>query len=100
MRRRGYTPEALRRFCDMIGVAKADNRVDMAQLEFAVRDDLNARAPRVMCVLEPLKVILTNVPEGHLEELEASYWPHDIPKEGTRTVPFTREILIEQSDFM
>ena len=100
MRRRGYTPEALRRFCDMIGVAKADNRVDMAMLEFTVRDDLNTRAPRVMCVLEPLKVVLTNLPEGHREDLEASYWPHDIPKEGSRLVPLTRELLIEKSDFM
>jgi glutaminyl-tRNA synthetase len=100
MRRRGYTPAALRRFCDMIGVAKADNRVDMAMLEFAVRDDLNALAPRVMCVLEPLRVILTNIPAGETEQLEASYWPHDIPKEGTRMVPLTREIFIEKTDFM
>ncbi len=100
MRRRGYTPESLRRFCEMIGVAKADNRVDMAMLEFAVRDDLNALAPRVMCVIEPLRVVLTNVPAGSTENLEASYWPHDIPKEGTRLVPLTREILIEKSDFM
>ncbi|MDA1029006.1 MAG: glutamine--tRNA ligase/YqeY domain fusion protein [Bacteroidetes bacterium] len=100
MRRRGYTPEALRRFCDMIGVAKADNRVDMAMLEFAVRDDLNTRAPRVMCVIDPLKVVLTNIEPGAIEELEASYWPHDIPKEGMRLVPLTREIFIEQSDFM
>lgn len=100
MRRRGYTAESLRRFCDMIGVAKADNRVDMAMLEFAVRDDLNTRAPRVMCVIEPLKIVLTNVPAGSVEELEASYWPHDIPKEGSRVVPFTREIYIEKSDFM
>jgi len=100
MRRRGYTPEALRRFCDMIGVAKADNRVDFAMLEFAVRDDLNTRAPRVMCVLDPLKVVLTNFPEGEVEQLDASYWPHDIPKEGSRNVPLTREIFIERDDFM
>jgi len=100
MRRRGYTPEALRRFCDMIGVAKANNRVDFAMLEFAVRDDLNTKAPRVMCVLDPLKVVLTNFPEGEVEQLEAPYWPHDIPKEGSRNVPLTREIFIERDDFM
>lgn len=100
MRRRGYTPESLRRFCEMIGVAKADNRVDMAMLEFAVRDDLNARAPRVMCVLDPLKVVLTNIEAGSVEELDAPYWPHDIPNEGSRLVPLTREIWIERDDFM
>ena len=100
MRRRGYTAESLRRFCEMIGVAKADNRVDVALLEYAVRDDLNAKARRVMCVLDPLKVVLTNFPEGEVEHLEASYWPHDIPKEGTRAVPLTREIYIERDDFM
>lgn len=100
MRRRGYTPESLRRFCDMIGVAKADNRVDFAMLEFAVRDDLNTKAPRVMCVLDPLKVVLTTFEEGRTEDLEAPYWPHDVPKEGFRTVPLTREIWIERGDFM
>jgi len=100
MRRRGYTPESLRRFCEMIGVAKAGNRVDMAMLEFAVRDDLNARAPRVMCVLDPLRVVLTNIEAGSVEELDAPYWPHDIPNEGSRMVPFTREIWIERDDFM
>ena len=64
MRRRGYPPAAIRRFCDLIGVAKANNRVDLALLEFAVRDELNTLAPRVMCVLDPLKVVLTNFPEG------------------------------------
>ena len=100
MRRRGYTPASIRRFCEMIGVAKADNRVDVAQLEFAVRDDLNDKARRVMCVLDPLKVVLTNFPEGEVEHLEASYWPHDIPKEGSRHVPLTKEIWIERDDFM
>lgn len=100
MRRRGYTAASIRRFCEMIGVAKADNRVDVAQLEFAVRDDLNDKARRVMCVLDPLKVVLTNFPEGEVEHLEASYWPHDIPKEGTRDVPLTRQIWIERDDFM
>jgi glutaminyl-tRNA synthetase len=100
MRRRGYTAASIRRFCDMIGVAKADNRVDVAQLEFAVRDDLNDKARRVMCVLDPLKVVLTNFPKDQVEHLEASYWPHDIPKEGVRDVPLTREIWIEREDFM
>lgn len=100
MRRRGYTPEALRRFCHLIGVAKANNRVDYAMLEYVVRDDLNTRAPRVMCVLDPLKVTLTNFPEDQTENLDAPYWPHDIPQEGSRMVPFTREIFIEKDDFM
>ncbi len=100
MRRRGYTPAAIRRFCELIGVAKADNRVDVALLEYAVRDDLNTKAPRVMCVLDPLKVVLTNLDEDHIEELDSDYWPHDIGHEGSRMVPLTREIWIERSDFM
>ncbi|HEY9777725.1 MAG TPA: glutamine--tRNA ligase/YqeY domain fusion protein [Planktothrix sp.] len=99
MRRRGYTPEAIRAFCASVGVAKANSTVDMAQLEFCIRDDLNQRAPRVMAVLKPLKVTIENYPD-QVEELDASYWPHDIPKEGTRKVPFTKEIYIEQDDFM
>jgi len=100
MRRRGYTAESIRRFCDLIGVAKANNRVEFTMLEYAVRDDLNSKAPRVMCVLDPLKVVLTNFVEGTIENIEAPYWPHDIPKEGSRTVPLTREIYVERSDFM
>jgi len=100
MRRRGYTPAAIRRFCELIGVAKADNRVDVALLEYAVRDDLNDKARRVMCVLDPLKVVLTNFPDGKSEMLHAGYWPHDIGHEGARQVPLTREIVIERSDFM
>ena len=99
MRRRGYTPEALRAFCEMIGVAKTNSMVDMGKLEFAIRDDLNHRAPRVMAVLRPLKVVITNYPEGEGELLEASYWPSDVPREGSRQVPFTREIFIEREDF-
>ena len=109
LRRRGVTPEAVRTFCEMIGVAKADSRVDMGKLEYAIRDDLNARAPRVLAVLDPLKVVITNWPAGEaadaggeagaVEWLDASYWPHDIPKEGTRPVPLTREIYIEREDF-
>lgn len=100
MRRRGYPAAAIRRFCDLIGVAKADNRVDVALLEYAVRDDLNTKAPRVMCVLDAVKVVLTNFDEGKIERLEADYWPHDIGHEGSRSVPLTREIWIERSDFM
>lgn len=100
MRRRGYTPEAIRAFCASVGVAKANSVVDMAQLEFHIRDDLNQKAPRVMAVLKPLKVVIENWPEDKVEELDASYWPHDVPKEGSRKVPFTREVYIEQDDFM
>ena len=100
MRRRGYTPESIRAFCASVGVAKANSTVDMAQLEFFVRDDLNQKAPRVMAVLKPLKVVIENYPEGDVEELDASYWPHDVPKEGSRKVPFCSEIYIEQDDFM
>ena len=100
MRRRGVTAEAIRRFCDLVGVAKAESRVDISMLEYAVRDDLNARAPRFLCVLQPLRVVLTNWPEGRVEEFEAPHWPHDIPKEGSRTLPFGRELFIERDDFM
>lgn len=100
MRRRGYTPEAIRAFCATVGVAKANSTVDMAQLEFCIRDDLNQKAPRVLAVLKPLKVVIENYPEADVEELDASYWPHDVPKEGTRKIPFCREIYIEQDDFM
>ena len=100
MRRRGFTPESIRAFCASVGVAKANSTVDMAQLEFCIRDDLNQKAPRVMAVLKPLKLVIENYPEDKVEELEASYWPHDVPKEGTRKVPFTKEIYIEQDDFM
>jgi len=98
LRRRGYTPESILNFCEQIGVAKANSVVDVAQLEFSIRDDLNPKVPRVMCVLDPLKVTITNY-EGN-EELEASYYPHDVPKEGSRKVPFSKEIYIERDDFM
>ena len=97
-RRRGYTPESILNFCDQIGIAKANSMVDVAQLEFCIRDDLNTKVPRVMCVLEPLKVTIENY-EGS-EEINASYYPHDIPKEGSRKIPFSREIYIERDDFM
>ena len=96
-RRRGYTPESILNFCDQIGIAKANSMVDVAQLEFCIRDDLNTKVPRVMCVLDPLKVTITNY-EGN-EELDASYYPDDVPKEGSRKLPFSREIYIERDDF-
>lgn len=100
LRRRGYTPEAIRNFCASVGVAKANSVVDMAQLEFAIRDDLNQRAPRVLAVLNPLKVTITNYPEGKTEMLDAPYFPEEIQKEGSRQLPFSREIYIEKDDFM
>lgn len=99
LRRRGVTPEAIRSFCDLIGVAKVDSRIDLEKLEFCIRDDLNHRAPRVMCVLEPLKVVIENYPEGGGELLDAPYYPHDVPKTGSRSVPFGRELYIERNDF-
>ncbi len=97
-KRRGYTPESILNFCEQIGVAKANSMVDVAQLEFCIRDDLNTKVPRVMCVLDPLKVTIENY-EGS-EEIEASYYPHDVPKEGSRMLPFSKEIYIEKDDFM
>lgn len=99
LRRRGYTPEAIRDFCDRIGVAKANSLVDYALLEHCVREDLNARAERTMAVLKPLKVVITNYPEGQVEYVEAANHPQD-PSMGTRQIPFTREIYIEWDDFM
>jgi glutaminyl-tRNA synthetase len=99
MRRRGYTPEAIREFCERIGIAKRDNLIDVSLLEFCVREHLNKVATRVMAVLDPLKVIITNYPEGKVEELTTENNPED-PNGGTRTLPFSREILIEKDDFM
>lgn len=99
LRRRGFTPEALRDFCERIGVAKANSTVDVALLEHCQREDLNAKAPRVLCVLRPLKVVIENYPEGKVEELDAPYYPHDVPHEGSRKIPFSREIFIERDDF-
>ncbi len=98
MRRRGYTPEAIRHFCRRIGVNKFDSTIDVALLEYCVREDLNRRAPRVMAVLRPLKVVITNYPEGQVEHLDAVNNPED-PAMGTRQVPFGRELYIEQDDF-
>jgi glutaminyl-tRNA synthetase len=99
MRRRGYPPAAVRKFCDLIGVGKRENVVDMALLEYCVREELNKTAPRVMAVLKPLKVVITNYPEGQVEELAAINNPED-PSQGTRLVPFSRELYIERDDFM
>jgi len=99
LRRRGYTPEAIRKFCDLIGVAKANSIVDLALLEDCVREDLNERTPRVMGVLRPLKVVLVNYPEDRVEELDAVNNPED-PGMGTRKVPFSRILYIERDDFM
>jgi glutaminyl-tRNA synthetase len=98
LRRRGYTPESIRRFADEIGVAKRENVVDVGLLEFCVREDLNKRAPRAMAVLQPLKVVLENYPEGQTEEMDVVNNPED-PSAGTRRVPFSRELYIEQDDF-
>ncbi len=99
VRRRGYTPEAIRDFCERVGVAKKNSVVDIAMLEHCVREDLNRRAPRALAVLRPLKVVIENYPEGQVEELEAVNNPED-PSLGTRKIPFSREIFIEQEDFM
>ena len=99
LRRRGYTPESIRDFCTRIGVAKKENVIDVAQLEHSVREDLNRRAPRVMTVLRPLKVVLTNYPEGQVEEADVINNPEDASA-GTRKVPFSRVLYIERDDFM
>ena len=99
MRRRGYTPESIRDFCERIGVAKANSTVEMALLEYCLREDLNKRATRVMVVLRPLKLTITNYPEGQIEELTAENNPED-PGSGTRKILFCRELYIEQEDFM
>ncbi len=98
LRRRGYTPEAIRNFCDEIGVAKANSIIQIARLENCLRDDLNKRAPRVMAVLRPLRVVIDNYPEGLVEEMEAVNNPED-SSVGTRKVPFSKVLYIEQDDF-
>jgi glutaminyl-tRNA synthetase len=99
LRRRGYTPEAIRDFCERIGVAKANSVVDYAMLEFSLREHLNQVARRVMAVLDPLKVVITNYPEGQVEELDAVNNPEDETM-GKRQVAFSREIYVERSDFL
>jgi glutaminyl-tRNA synthetase len=99
LRRRGYTPESMRAFSDMVGITKVDGVTDVAVLEYCIREDLNKRAQRVMGVLDPLKVVITNYPEGQLEEIEAINNPED-ESMGKRKVPFSRELYIEREDFM
>jgi glutaminyl-tRNA synthetase len=99
IRRRGYTPEAMREFCARIGVAKKENVIDVALLEAVVREDLNRRAQRALAVLRPVKVVIENLPEGHVEQVEAVNNPEDAAA-GTRQIPFSREIFIERDDFM
>ena len=99
MRRRGYTPAAIRNFCDRVGVARRENVIDVALLEFSVREDLNRTASRVMGVLRPLRVVIDNYPEGQAEEFETPNNPED-PSAGTRRVPFSRLLYIERDDFM
>lgn len=98
-RRRGYTPEAIRSFCEQIGVAKRNSMVDMAMLEHEIREDLNKRAPRAMAVLRPLKIVIDNYPEDKVEELDAVNNPEDLSA-GTRKIPFSREVYIEREDFI
>ncbi len=98
LRRRGYTPEAIKKFCELIGVAKSNSVVDIAMLEHCIREDLNLRAPRVMAVLRPLRVVIENYPEGLVEELGAENNPEN-PAMGSRKVPFSRVIYIEREDF-
>jgi glutaminyl-tRNA synthetase len=100
LRRRGVTPEGLRDFVTTAGVSRKPQRTELATLEHAIRNDLNMRVPRVMCVVRPLKVVLTNYPPDQVEHLDAPYYPHDVPKTGSRPVPFSRELFIERDDFM
>lgn len=99
LRRRGYTPASIRDFCAEIGIGKRESWIDMGVLENCVRNDLNPIAPRMMCVLDPVKVIIDNYPEDKVEEVTAKNHPQD-PEQGTRTLPFSREIYIEREDFM
>ena len=99
MRRRGFPAAAIRTFCERIGVGKSDSVIDMSVLEDCVRDDLDQKAPRAMCVLRPLKVVITNLPEGQVEEFTAAKHPKD-PDMGSRTIPFSREIYVDRDDFM
>jgi glutaminyl-tRNA synthetase len=98
-RRRGVPPAAVRLLSEMVGVSKTGAKTEEAKLDFAIREVLNQSAPRIMAVLDPLKVVITNYAEGEIEEIEAPYYPHDVPLEGTRAVPFSREVWIERSDF-
>ena len=100
LRRRGVRPDAIRAFADAVGVTRNKQRVEIGMFEHAIRDDLNMIVPRVLCVMNPIKVVLTNFSEGDVDELDASYYPHDVPLTGSRKVPFTRELYIDRDDFM
>jgi glutaminyl-tRNA synthetase len=100
IRRRGVRPQGLVAFAESVGVARKEARVEIGQFEHAIRDDLNMEVPRVLCVVNPLKVVITNWEEGKADELDASYYPHDVPKEGSRKLPFSRELWIDRDDFM
>jgi glutaminyl-tRNA synthetase len=99
LRRRGVTPDAIRAFCHRIGVSKNLSTVELALFEHHIREDLSPRSPRVLAVLKPLEVVIENWPEGEVETLDAPYWPHDIPKEGARKVPFSGRLFIDRDDF-
>lgn len=99
IRRRGYTPESLKKFCDLIGVAKADSVVDISLLEYCIREDLKAKVPRIMTVIDPVKVVLTNYDENKIEYVDIENNPED-PSMGSRKVPFGRNLYIEAEDFM
>ena len=99
LKRRGFTPQAIRSFCERIGVTKQDSIVEMGFLEECVREDLNSTAPRAMAILKPLRIMITNFPEDKVEKLDAPNHPND-PNMGSRELPFAREIYIEQDDFM
>ncbi len=100
LRRRGVRPDAIRAFADAAGVTRNKQRVEIGMFEHSIRDDLNMIVPRVLCVMNPIKVVLTNYPDGTVDELDASYYPHDVPLTGSRKVPFSRELYIDRDDFM
>jgi len=100
LRRKGYTPEAIRAFCERIGVARRDSTVDLALLEYSIRDDLNAKVKRTMAVLRPLELVIDNYPEDQVDEFDAPNYPDDPPKMGSRKIPFSKVLYIEKEDFM
>ncbi len=100
LRRRGVSAESIRNFCARVGVSKNNSTVEVALFEHTLRDDLNEKCPRVLAVLNPLEVVIENFPEDSVEELDAPFWPHDVPKEGSRTLPFSHALYIDRSDFL
>jgi glutaminyl-tRNA synthetase len=100
LRRRGFTPESIKNFCERIGVGKKDSWIGIDKLENSIREDLNTKTPRVMGILRPLKLVIDNYPDDLVEELEAPYFPDDPPKMGYRKVPFSKELYVEETDFM